>query len=140
MKHERFGLGTAALLLAGLAAAAPLLVDSSPLQLVGALLIVAGVLEGLHSFRRVSRDAQRSAYTSAGLTVLMGLLVLAAPLLVGTALTLLLAGSFLLDGFHRAADLLRRKGSSTPKALVPRWPPSAISRRRSCSSCCGGLR
>ena len=76
MKHERFGLGTVAFLLAGFAAAAPLLLDSSSLQLVGALLIVAGVLEGLHSFRRVSRQAQRSAYTSAGLTVLMGLLVL----------------------------------------------------------------
>jgi uncharacterized membrane protein HdeD (DUF308 family) len=118
VKHERFGLGTVALLLAGLAAGAPLLLDSSPLQLVGVLLIVAGVLEGLHSFRRVSLEAQRSAYTSAGLTVLMGLLVLAAPLLVGTALTLLLAGSFLLDGFQRVADLLRRKGSSTPKTLV----------------------
>jgi uncharacterized membrane protein HdeD (DUF308 family) len=118
VKHERFGLGTVALLLAGLAAGAPLLLDSSPLQLVGVLLIVAGVLEGLHSFRRVSLEAERSAYASAGLTVLMGLLVLAAPLLVGTALTLLLAGSFLLDGFQRVADLRRRKGSSTPKTLV----------------------
>ncbi|MGH7302237.1 MAG: metallophosphoesterase [Candidatus Rokuibacteriota bacterium] len=118
MKHQRFGLGTVALLLAGLAAAAPLVLDSSPLQLVGALLMVAGVLEGFHSFRRVSVDAQRSAYTSAGLTVLMGLLVLAAPLLVGTALTLLLAGSFLVDGVQRAGDLWRRKGNSTPKALV----------------------
>ena len=118
MERERLGLGSVALVLAGLAAAAPLLLGPSALQLVGALLIVAGVLDGLHSFRRVSRPAQRSAYASAGLTVLMGLLVLGAPLLVGTALTLLLAGSFLVDGFQRAAELRRRKENGTPVALV----------------------
>ncbi len=118
MKRERLGLGSVALVLAGLAAAAPLLLGPSALELVGALLIVAGVLDGLHSFRRVSLQAQRSAYASAGLTVLMGLLVLGAPLLVGTALTLLLAGSFLVDGFQRAAELRRRKENGTPVALV----------------------
>ena len=118
MKRERLGLGSVALVLAGLAAAAPLLLGPSALELVGALLIVAGVLDGLHSFRRVSLQAQRSAYASAGLTVLMGLLVLGAPLLVGTALTLLLAGSFLVDGFQRAAELRRRKENRTPVALV----------------------
>ena len=41
----------------------------------------------------------------------MGLLVLGAPLLVGTALTLLLAGSFLVDGFQRAAELLAARGA-----------------------------
>jgi uncharacterized membrane protein HdeD (DUF308 family) len=118
MKRERLGLGSVALVLAGLAAAAPLLLGPSALELVGVLLIVAGVLDGLHSFRRVSLQAQRSAYASAGLTVLMGLLVLGAPLLVGTALTLLLAGSFLVDGFQRAAELRRRKEHGTPLALV----------------------
>ena len=85
----------------------------------------------LHSFRRVSLQAQRSAYASAGLTVLMGLLVLGAPLLVGTALTLLLAGSFLVDGFQRAAELRRRKENGTPVALVLA-DRSATWRRRRC--------
>ena len=118
MRFERLGLGTFAFFLAGLVAVSPLLLGRSSLQLVGTLLIVAGVLEGLHSFRRVSRQAQRSAYASAGLTVLMGLLVLGAPLLVGTALTLLLAGSFLVDGVQRAGDLWRRGENRVPVALV----------------------
>jgi uncharacterized membrane protein HdeD (DUF308 family) len=98
MRPERLGLGTFAFLLAGLVAVSPLILGRSSLQLVGTLLIVTGALEGLHSFRRVTRQAQRSAYASTGLTVLMRLLVLGAPLLVGTALTLLLAESFPVDG------------------------------------------
>src|SRR5262245_64233647 len=116
--RERLGLGTAALVLAGLAAIAPLLLGPSSLQLVGTLLIVAGVLEGLHSFRRVSQQARRAAYASAALTVLMGLLVLGAPLLAGTGLTLLLAGSFLVDAFQRAGDLWRRRENDARTALV----------------------
>jgi 3',5'-cyclic AMP phosphodiesterase CpdA/uncharacterized membrane protein HdeD (DUF308 family) len=73
------------------------------------LLMVAGVLEGLHSFRRVSPAARRWAYASAGLTLFMGLLVLSAPLLAGTALTLLLAASFFVDGVQGALELWRRK-------------------------------
>ena len=73
------GLGTFALVLAGLAAAAPILVGPSALRLVGTLLMVAGLLEVLHAFRRVRQDVQRSAYSSAGLTFLMGLLVVSAP-------------------------------------------------------------
>jgi uncharacterized membrane protein HdeD (DUF308 family)/3',5'-cyclic AMP phosphodiesterase CpdA len=88
--------------------AAPALSGPSSLQLVGALLIVAGVLEGLHSFRRVSETARRWAYASAGLTLFMGLLVLNAPLLAGTALTLLLAASFLVDGIQSALAMRRQ--------------------------------
>jgi len=95
--RERFGLGTFALVLSGLAAVAPLLLGPSSLQLVGALLMVAGALEALHCFRRVRQDVQRSGYASAGLTFLMGLLVLGAPVLAGTALMLLLAASFVID-------------------------------------------
>ncbi|HET7876013.1 MAG TPA: DUF308 domain-containing protein, partial [Methylomirabilota bacterium] len=109
VKRERFGLGTVALVLAGLAAAAPLLSGATSLQLVGALLIVAGVLEGLHSFRRVSETARRWAYASAGLTLFMGLLVLNAPLLAGTGLTLLLAASFFVDGVQGALALWRQR-------------------------------
>jgi uncharacterized membrane protein HdeD (DUF308 family)/3',5'-cyclic AMP phosphodiesterase CpdA len=110
VRRERLGLGTAALVLAGLAAVAPLLSGPSSLQLLGMLLMVAGVLEGLHSFRRVSQAARRRAYVSTGVTLFMGLLVLNAPLLAGTALTLLLAASFFVDGVQGALELRRQPG------------------------------
>lgn len=64
--RERLGLGAVTLLLAGLIAATPLLSGETPRRLVGALLVLAGALELLHSLRRVSLDAQRAASRSAG--------------------------------------------------------------------------
>jgi len=107
VERERFGLGTFALGLAGLAAAAPILLGPGALRLVGTLLMVAGLLEVLHCFRRIRQDVRRSAYTSAGLTFLMGLLVLAAPALAETALTSLLGASFVIDALQRAVELRR---------------------------------
>jgi uncharacterized membrane protein HdeD (DUF308 family)/3',5'-cyclic AMP phosphodiesterase CpdA len=107
IQRERFGLGTFALVLAGLAAAAPILVGPGALRLVGTLLMIAGLLEVLHAFRRVREDIRRSVYSSAGLTFLMGLLVLSAPALAETALTLLLAASFVVDAVQRAVELRR---------------------------------
>ena len=52
--RERFGLGAVTLLLAGLAALTPLRPGETPLRLVGTLLVLAGILEILHSRRRVS--------------------------------------------------------------------------------------
>jgi 3',5'-cyclic AMP phosphodiesterase CpdA/uncharacterized membrane protein HdeD (DUF308 family) len=109
VKHERFGLGTFALVLAGLAAAAPLLAGAGALRLVGALLMIAALIEVLHCFRRVREDVQRSAYASAGLTFLMGLLVLSAPALAETALMLLLGASFVIDAVQRAVELRRSR-------------------------------
>src|SRR5262245_5899496 len=80
--------------------------------------MVAGLLEVLHCFRRVRQDVQRSAYASAGLTFLMGLLVLGAPALAGTALTLLLAASFLVDAVQRAAALWRGRDRRTTLTLA----------------------
>jgi len=100
--RERFGLGSFALVLAALAAAAPLLLGPGALRLVGALLMLAGLLEALHCYRRVRQDVQRSGYASAGLTFTMGLLVVGAPVLAETALTLLLGASFVVDAAQRA--------------------------------------
>jgi hypothetical protein len=66
--RERLGLGAVTLLLAGLIAATPLLSGETPRRLVGALLVLAGALELLHSLRRVSLDARRAASRSAGFT------------------------------------------------------------------------
>src|SRR5258705_13018602 len=117
-KTERFGLGTFALVLAGLAAAAPILLGPGALRLVGTLLMVAGLLEVLHCFRRVRQDVQRSAYASAGLTFLMGLLVLAAPALAETALTLLLGASFVIDALQRAVELRRSQDRRTTLTIA----------------------
>src|SRR5215813_11139208 len=111
--RERFGLGSFALGLAALAAAAPLLLGPGALRLVGALLMLAGLLEALHCYRRVRQDVQRSGYASAGLTFTMGLLVVGAPVLAETALTLLLGASFVVDAAQRAVELRRRRDRRT---------------------------
>jgi 3',5'-cyclic AMP phosphodiesterase CpdA/uncharacterized membrane protein HdeD (DUF308 family) len=118
VKRERFGLGTFALVLAGLAAAAPILLGPGALRLVGMLLMVAGLLEALHCFRHIRRDVQRSAYASAGLTFLMGLLVLSAPALAETALTLLLGASFVIDALQRAVELRRSQDRRTALTIA----------------------
>jgi 3',5'-cyclic AMP phosphodiesterase CpdA/uncharacterized membrane protein HdeD (DUF308 family) len=118
VKRERFGLGTFALVLAAIAAAAPILVGPGALRLVGTLLMIAGLLEVLHCFRRLREDIQRSAYASAGLTFLMGLLVLGAPALAETALTLLLGASFVIDAVQRAAELRRNRDRRTTLTLA----------------------
>jgi hypothetical protein len=74
------------------------------------------LLEALHCFRRVRQDVKRSAYASAGLTFLMGLLVESAPVLADTALALLLGVSFVIDAFQRAVEL--RRGQDRRTALT----------------------
>jgi uncharacterized membrane protein HdeD (DUF308 family)/3',5'-cyclic AMP phosphodiesterase CpdA len=118
VKRERFGLGTFALVLAALAAAAPILLGPGGLRLVGTLLMVAGLLEVWHCFRRVRQDVQRSAYASAGLTFLMGLLVLSAPALAETALMLLLGASFVIDAVQRAVELRRSEDRRTTLTIA----------------------
>jgi uncharacterized membrane protein HdeD (DUF308 family) len=84
---------------------APLRAAEQPLVRVGALLAVAGGLEVLHGVRRKESTAVRRAAMSGVLTVLMGLLVINAPYVAGTALVLFLAASFGLDaaGYVAAA-------------------------------------
>jgi uncharacterized membrane protein HdeD (DUF308 family)/3',5'-cyclic AMP phosphodiesterase CpdA len=112
--RARFGLGTVTLLLAGLAAATPLLAGETPLMLVGALLTLAGVLETLHSLRRVSAGSRRSAARSGGFTIAMGLLVLSAPSLAGSGLVLLLGLFFLADGVRQTTAFWRERRRGQP--------------------------
>jgi uncharacterized membrane protein HdeD (DUF308 family) len=80
-----------------LALIAPLRAAEQPLTRVGALLALAGGLEVLHGVRRTEAAALRRAVTSGVITVVMGLLVINAPYVAGTALVLFLAVSFALD-------------------------------------------
>src|SRR5262249_19829201 len=80
--------------------------------------MLAGLLEALHCYRRVRQDVQRSGYASAGLTFTMGLLVVGAPVLAETALTLLLGASFVVDAAQRAVELRRRRDRRTTLTLA----------------------
>jgi 3',5'-cyclic AMP phosphodiesterase CpdA len=63
------------------------------------------MLEILHSLRRVSPESRRSAARSGGFTLVMGLLVLSAPVLAGSGLVLLLGLFFLADGLRQLGAL-----------------------------------
>ena len=93
-----------------LALIAPLRDAEHPLTRVGALLAFAGGLEVLHGVRRAEAAALRRAVTSGVITVLMGLLVINAPYLAGTALVLFLAVSFALDAVGYAGTAWRSTG------------------------------
>jgi uncharacterized membrane protein HdeD (DUF308 family) len=84
---------------------APLRAAEQPLLRVGTLLALAGGLEILHGVRLAQSAAMRRVVTSGALTILMALAVINAPFLAGTAIVLVLAGSFVLDavGYARTA-------------------------------------
>ena len=112
--------GALPLLVAGLgllALTAPLRAAEQPLQRVGALLVLVGVLEIQHGVRRADATAMRRAVTSGGITVLMALLVINAPYLVGTALVLFLAATFAMDAFGYVTTAWRAR-ASRPRRLA----------------------
>jgi len=99
-----------ALTLAGLglvALAAPLGDAEHPLQRVGTLLTLAGGLEVLHGVRDANAATLRRAVTSGIITVLMGLAVINAPFIAGSALLIFLAVSFALDAIGHATAAWR---------------------------------
>jgi uncharacterized membrane protein HdeD (DUF308 family) len=96
-----------------LAVLAPLRAAERPLGRIGVLLAIVGVLEVLHGVRRTDQAAVRRALTSAVITVLMGLLLINAPYVAGTALEALLALSFAVDAVGYGATIRR---STEPRA------------------------
>lgn len=90
-----------------LALIAPLRAAERPLSRVGAVLALAGGLEVLHGVRRTEAAALRRAVTSGVITAVMGLLVINAPYVAGTALVLFLAVSFALDAVGDAGTARR---------------------------------
>jgi uncharacterized membrane protein HdeD (DUF308 family) len=134
--------GVLVLLMGCLAVAAPFFTGSLALFLVGLLLIACGVLETLETFQAPDDDRRRSAYVSGTLSILAGILLLAQPQVILRALTLLLAGSFLVDGISKMVAAWRTRaapGSSSQGmlaggfinlvlalVLVIRWPISGL--------------
>ena len=84
---------------------APLGAAEHPLQRVGALLAFGGGLQVLHGIRRAESAALRRAVAAGVISILMGLLVLAAADMQASALVLILALTFAVDGlgYVRAA-------------------------------------
>jgi uncharacterized membrane protein HdeD (DUF308 family) len=104
-KLGRFGLGTGVFLAALACFAAPFLSPASSDQLVGLLLTISGCIEVMHSFRLAGEPSRRAGYVSGAMTVGMGILVLAAPLLLTSALILFLAFVFGADGFQQLVSI-----------------------------------
>ena len=115
-------------LLAALALLAPLVGEQPVAGRVGSLLVFAGILEGLHGFRRSDPAAQRAAWQSAGISVLIGVLLINATWFMTGALVLLVAGWFAVDAARYAWVGLRGTSSAAPcrRWLLPALGNTAI--------------
>lgn len=90
-----------------MALVAPLRAAEQPLERVGVLLLLGGLLETQRALRRAAPSAIRRAVASGAITLAMGLVVVSAPLLAGTALVLFLGLSFATDGLGYAGTAWR---------------------------------
>jgi uncharacterized membrane protein HdeD (DUF308 family) len=93
-----------------LALVAPLGDAEEPLHRVGVLLAIGGALQVLHGIRRADSAALRRAVAAGVISVVMGLLVLAAPAGAAPAFATLLAVTFALDGLGYLAAARRSSG------------------------------
>jgi 3',5'-cyclic AMP phosphodiesterase CpdA len=78
---------------------------------VGVLLILAAMIEIVHGSRRAAPGALRQASIHGLASILLGVFLINAPLLAGSALLLLLAGGLLSEGVGLLFDAVRRRGS-----------------------------
>ena len=105
--------------LGGLAFFAPLVAGSSAESRVGLLLVLAGVTEVYHGFRRSSAEGRKAAWQSGAITGLMGVLVLNSDSLIFSAFLLFLGGWFALDAIRYVVWGLRNKTS--PRGALLTW-------------------
>jgi hypothetical protein len=91
------GLAALVVLLAALAAVAPLLGGPATPTVVGLALLAGACLEFAHGVRRSTAEGRRAAWIGGAITLAMGVLVLQAGDLVGRAILFLLAGWFGVD-------------------------------------------
>jgi hypothetical protein len=71
-------------------------------------MVGAGVVSLYHSLRRAAGGSFRSTYGTGGLTLLIGILLLAAPAFAGGALRMFVGAIFLADGVRRGVDMFRK--------------------------------
>ncbi len=103
-----------AVVLGILSAIAPIWPAGDVAPRVGGLLVIAGILELLHSFRRSSDEERKSAWFGAAITLIFAVLLINATNFVGTALIILIALSFLIDGIRYGIEAVKnyRRGAN----------------------------
>jgi uncharacterized membrane protein HdeD (DUF308 family) len=110
--------GVLVLFMGCLAIGAPFFAGPLMLFLVGLLLIGSGVVELLETFRAPDDSSLRSTYLSGEVSILAGILLLSTPELVLKGVTVLLAGSFLLDGIGKGIASVRGKAGGAARAWM----------------------
>jgi uncharacterized membrane protein HdeD (DUF308 family) len=101
--------GVLVLAMGCLAIASPFLAGTLALFLVGLLLIAAGVLEMLETYSAHDEAGRFSAYLGGALSVLAGLLLLSQAQLFFRGLSLLVAGSFFIDGINKIVEAVHAR-------------------------------
>ncbi len=104
--HAGFAVATA--VLGALALYAPVAAEA-PIGWIGMLLVLGAIVEVLHGFRRSSLAASRSAWTSGAITLLMGVVLLNAPLLASHAIRWIFAAGFAIDGLRYLRQFARAR-------------------------------
>ena len=78
---------------------------------VGGLLIFTAFLEILHSFRRATDKERKSGWFGAAITIVFGILLINATLIIGPALIIFIAVSFFIDGIRYGIDAVKNSGN-----------------------------
>ena len=113
------GLGAAVMLLAALAAVAPLFAGPATPTVVGLVLLAGACLELAHGVRRSTAEGRRAAWIGGAITLVMGMLVLQAGDLAGRAILLLLAVWFGVDALRHAVGSVARSGPGLRARVLP---------------------
>lgn len=74
---------------------------------LGWLIIVSGILEIIHGFRRASTHQRHMAWKSAAFSILIGVFIINAPLFLDSALALMVAGILVFDVFNYTRYAIR---------------------------------
>ncbi len=92
---------------------------TEPARAAGVLLVSGAVVELLQGFRRRTPAAQRSAWTSGALTLMLALLILNAAWIATTALSVFVAVPFALDALRYARMAVRQiDGRESPRRAI----------------------
>lgn len=103
------GFGVLLIVLGALAVLAPLVAGLAIDVMIGALFLASGIAEVIFALRATNWGAGLLSFTSGGLSIACGAVMLLSPLLGLSFLTLLLAGYFFADGIARAVLALRAR-------------------------------
>ncbi len=100
-----------AIVLGIFAAIAPIWPEGPIEPRVGGMLLAAGFLELLHGFKRATDEERKSAWFGAAITLVFAVLLINASVFIGTALVVLIALSFLIDGIRYGIEAFRKHKS-----------------------------